>query len=128
MSRDPSQDPPRLLANDLISFISNPVHGWREVHPTQEAQDLANQGVVVVGGVTEPAGQGHVLVVMPGDMQRSGGFFDGVNEIPPGGLFPLALSTSSTGYVGAMSKGDKTVRDAFTRVDWKRVKFWAFQR
>jgi hypothetical protein len=40
------------------------------------------------------------------------------------GQYPPAMSTSSSGYPGAMSRGDKTVRDPWTRADWPNVTFW----
>jgi len=63
----------RMDANTLIRFLSDVQHGWTEVGLAEGAL-LANQGQVVIGGATEPGGHGHVLIIMPGPLQESGGY------------------------------------------------------
>jgi hypothetical protein len=55
---------PYRKANELMKYLKSGSSGWSEVKLT-EAADLANRGVVVVGGLEDPSGSGHVLVVMP---------------------------------------------------------------
>ena len=115
---------PYRVANDLMAYFASPGSGWRQVSSVEEASSLADQGIVVVGGLAYPRGQGHVLVVMPGPMHDSGGFVYNGNRIRSHGRFPPALSTSSSGYIGALSRGEKTVFDPWTPADWPRVTFW----
>jgi hypothetical protein len=111
-------------ANELVDHLQQ---AWKEV-PVDEAQALANRGIVVVGGATE-AGHGHVVVVYPGKSKSTGGysFIKAGKAIRIGdhGNYPLAMSTSLGSWPGAKSRGDKTVWDAWgSDAKFARVRFW----
>ena len=62
---------PYMPANQLVTlFGASPK--WREVQLT-ELSRLANEGVLVVGGLGEKS-HGHVIVVYPGNERLDGGF------------------------------------------------------
>lgn len=109
---------PYLTADQLIDSIKRPRSGWRQVQLT-EASDLANKGVVVLGGL-EKTGHGHVLVVMPGPWHAAGGFAG----LPQQGSYPPSMSGSMSSWQGARSRGERTVRDPWSATDWSFVKFW----
>ncbi len=118
------------LANAIAKGLTSGKLKWRTVTSYAEMQALANAGILVVGALYESP-NGHVLSVAPGQMKYSGGFkkpngiFDPVQT--GNGLFPLSSSTSLGPWTGAMSNGDKTVRDAFALDQWQRVTFWTPQ-
>jgi hypothetical protein len=114
-------DEPYRTANEPMAHVARPGSGWRQVTSLQEASDLANAGKVVVGGLAVPRGNGHVLIVMPGPMQPAGGF-GGIHRTEI--LYPPSMSGSLSGWQGAMSRGQRTVRDAWSNDDWKGVTFW----
>ena len=114
-------------ANELMTEMARPGSGWRQVASMQEASDLANSGKVVAGGLGEKVGHGHVVVVMPGPMRPSGGFEYQGKVMPSRGYFPPAMSTSSSGYPGTMSRVEKTVRDAWPAEEWPSVTFWTHE-
>ena len=86
-----------------------------------EAAALANAGRVAIAGRADRQGSGHVEVVVPGQYRPAGGFLG----LPLSKeLYPPAMSGSSSGYQCAMSRGEKTVRDAWRADDWRDVTFW----
>ncbi len=112
---------PLELADDMINRIV--AKGWIQV-PYLDAADFANDGKVVVAGL-RGGENGHVVVVYPGDMKPMGGFeCNGVSYPALGGPFPLSMSTSVSKWCGTHSKGDKTIRDAWSAADWPNVKCW----
>jgi hypothetical protein len=116
---------PYHLANHMMADFAAPGSGWREVMTTTEAAALANQGVVVVGGLAEPGKHGHVIIVFPGPMKASGGYVAHGKTMRSHGLFPLAMSTSLGSWPGAVSDGTKTVFDPWASdAIFKRVTFW----
>ena len=116
---------PELSANQLIDYFK--IAGWNEVDESR-AQSFADAGRLVVAGKKEP-GSGHVVVVLPGGMANSGGY-EFVNKkgttvtAANRGLYPRSCSTSSGNWPGALSDGDKSVRDAWTESDYKKVRYW----
>lgn len=121
---------PYMLANPLILYLSNSAHGWKQV-TMQEASKLADQGKVVVGGLAEQHGHGHVIIVMPGRWKPAGGYMADGRQMPFVGLFPPAMSTALAPpgrkpWPGAVSDGDKTVYDPwFNARTFPLVRFWA---
>ncbi len=115
---DPQMPP--LVANDLMGYFASPANGWRQVLSIQEASDLANRGIVVVAGKATHGGYGHVIIVLPGPWKPAGGYLG----IPKNGSYPPAMSTSIGTWAGAVSNGDKTIRDPWTETDWKSVSYW----
>lgn len=117
-----------LIANTLlIQMKCDP--RWKEVG-LSELVGLANEGVLIVGGLAEEK-NGHVIVVYPGASKPAGGFLikkDGKSILTQRkGNYALAMSTSLGSWPGAMSKGDKTVRDPWGRDEvFAKVKFWRF--
>ena len=118
-----------VMANDLLTHLEcNP--RWIRV-TVGELEKYANEGVLIVGGL---AGEknGHVVVVYPGKAKPRGGFNAMVKGkltyLPPQGpTYALLMSTSMSGsWPGTMSKGDKTVRDAWSEEDFAKVRFWRF--
>ncbi len=63
---------PYRVANDLMAHLASRNSGWRRV-TVEEAGDLANKGRVVIGGLSNPGGSGHVVMVMPGEPRPAGG-------------------------------------------------------
>jgi hypothetical protein len=99
---------------------------------------LANQGVVVVGGLANSQGHGHVIVIYPGTKIPGGGYtywypktnkFEFCSHLV---CFPGALSTRYGSAVamprdwpGSLSCGDKTVWDPWGRNDlFDQVEFF----
>lgn len=126
---DPSV--PLLLANALMQKFAASGSGWKKVS-WQDASALANQGKVVVGGLAEPGRHGHVLIVLPGPWKPSGGFKADGKLMMSHGLFPPAMSTAlpppgGVAWPGAISDGDKTIRDPWSSADWIKVTFWTKQ-
>lgn len=115
---------PQRQANLLIDFL---VINWAEVS-LERAYELAQKGVVVVGGKKE-SGHGHVIAVFPGLKRPRGGYdyqYQGrLTRMREDGSYPLALSTSNGSWPGAMSCGDKTVWDPWGKdQNFSLVKFW----
>jgi hypothetical protein len=116
---DPNQS--YMMADQLMKAIKAPRSGWRRVD-LREASELANQGVVVLGGL-EKTGHGHVVVVMPGPWHAAGGF----SGLPEQGSYPPSMSGSMSSWPGARSRGERTVRDPWGAADWPNVTFWTRQ-
>ena len=124
-------DQPYMQANNLVSYLSKGVD-WREV-PLSDLSRLANQGVLIVGGLQEH-GHGHVIVVYPGYEKPKGGFYFTNKETgerqfsAPAGMYARTMSTSlsQNPFPGAISRGDKTVRDPWPSIKFKQVKFWQY--
>jgi hypothetical protein len=117
---------PHRDANALCDHLDD---NWLEVDLAR-AYELAQQGVVVVGGTYNEGGHGHVIVVFPGTKKSRGGYSyaakDGsIKEVRQVGLFPLALSTSMGSWPGAKSRGTKTVWDPWGKDEaFAEVTFW----
>jgi len=116
-------------ANDFIDYWSA---NWKSVL-LEKGLELANKGVVVVGGLQVPGGNGHVIAIYPGTKIPNGGyqyFYKKANKyltLPSTGMYPRALSTSmSRNWPGTLSKGDKTVWDPWAKDEkFKDVGFFA---
>lgn len=116
---DPSW--PLELADAMINRIV--AANWQVVNDATAIQ-LANQGIVVVAGLAAGS-NGHVVIVYPGDGKPAGGFeCNGTLYPPVGGPFPRSMSTSISSWCGTRSRGDKTIRDAWTAGDWPQVTRW----
>jgi len=122
-----NKDEPYRVANDLVDHMKN---HWESV-TVQKGHDLANTGVVVVGGTKKEKGSGHVVVIYPGDVIANGGymfFWKKGNKnlmMRATGHYPRALSTSSGNWPGARSRGDKTIWDPWGSDEaFKQVKFF----
>lgn len=59
-----------VVANAMVSFIQKSTD-WLMIDGNV-AQAHANGGALVVAGQINPAGHGHICVVIPGEMQTSG--------------------------------------------------------
>ncbi|HQT83581.1 MULTISPECIES: hypothetical protein [Acidiphilium] len=120
-------------ANQLILYLANPAHGWKQVG-LKKASELADQGKVVVGGMAEPSGHGHVIIVLPGRWKPAGGYMADGRLMPFVGLFPPAMSTALAPpghkpWPGAVSDSDKTVYDPwFNARKFPLVRFWTYDR
>jgi hypothetical protein len=121
---------PHRQANPLVDFLIGNAE-WAEVK-LDRAYELANQGVVVIGGKKEATKSGHVIIVFPGKRQPEGGyqyFWKKGNKFTTlvgKGSYPLCMSTSSGDWPGARSVGDKTVWDPWgTDEAFAQVRFWA---
>lgn len=120
---------PYMVANDLIDFLSTSPN-WQEV-TLAELSVLATQGELIVGGA-KADGHGRVIGVYPGDEKPRGGFY--VTDKRTGkqvraretGSYARAMSTTLGSYPGAMSNGDKTVRDPWSEQAFGNVKFWRY--
>jgi hypothetical protein len=96
---------------------------------------LAQNGIVVIGGLKKPGGHGHVIVIYPGEKKASGGYSYTYKDKTTGllkndilrshGIYPRALSTSNGSWPGAKSNGDKTVWDPWAKDEiFGDIKFW----
>jgi len=118
----------QIPANDSVDYFDK---NWESVS-LDDGFDLANKGVVVVGGAKATV-HGHLIAIYPGTKILNGGyqyFYKKANKylfLKGTTLYPRALSTSqSREWPGAMSKGDKTVWDPWGRDDaFEKVSFWA---
>jgi hypothetical protein len=100
----------KKLAN--TAFLANPVNCFG----LKKASELAGQGKVVVGGMAEPSGHGHVIIVLPGRWKPADGYMADGRLMPFVGLFPPAMSTALAPpghkpWPAAVSDGDKTAYD-----------------
>jgi hypothetical protein len=107
-------DQGHMPANALMPHLRGSPR-WKPV-AVSEIDKYANQGVLVVGGLENKSGNGHVVVVYPGTPKMSGGYKAVINGeeqiVRPRGPFARCMSTSiSRHWPGAMSNGDKTVWD-----------------
>lgn len=121
-------DQPYLTANHLLQILGSSPK-WQEVQIHELAQ-LANDGVLVIGGAAE-ASHGHVIAVYPGQPKSHGGYHYLDRKGKPTllasyGIYPLAMSTSMSTWPGAKSNGDKTVADPWSRDKFKKVRFWKY--
>jgi hypothetical protein len=115
-------------ANDFIDYWDDK---WQSVDLERGLQ-LANQGVVVVGGLQVPGGHGHVIAIYPGPKKPNGGyqyFYKKLNKfitLDSNGMYPRALSTSiSRNWPGTLSRGEKTVWDPWAdNKKFAEVEFW----
>ena len=91
--------------------------------------DLANKGSLIVGG-RETKPKGHVIVVYPGEMIKSGGYaysYEGKTTIMRShGVYARAMSRSMRNWPGAKSNGDKTIWDPWAGPTFATVKFWVY--
>lgn len=110
---------PYRVANDIMAHLASRNSGWHQVS-VEEAGRLANGGKVVIGGLANSGGSGHVLMVMPGASRSAGGFAGMRRQ----GSYPLSASGAASSWPGARSRGEKTVRDPWSNTDWPSVTFW----
>ncbi|MHB1303882.1 MAG: hypothetical protein ACYCZB_10470 [Acidiphilium sp.] len=123
---------PYRLANQLMQHFAVPNSGWHKVNTLKEASTLADQGKVVVGGLMEPGGHGHVIIVLPGPWKPAGGYVADGRMMPHFGLYPPAMSTAwsppgKQPWPGAISDGDKTIFDPWfntNKITFDKVTFW----
>jgi len=78
-----SQELRGMRANDMVEHWSSFPNTWKEIKMS-EAQDLANQGYIVVAGAKAGPNEtsGHVVVIVPGE-EKEGGW----------GWVPVAMDT-----------------------------------
>jgi hypothetical protein len=114
-------------ANGLVDYMTT---NWTEV-VLDDGFYLANLGHVVVGGKKE-SGNGHVIVIYPGDKILNGGYQyywakgKKMLTLPGKTLYPRCMSTSIGSWPGALSKGEKTVWDPWGNdTKFAEVCFWA---
>jgi hypothetical protein len=120
-SNEPFRD-----ANHLIDYMDG---NWTEVD-LDKAFELANKGIVVVGGL-KADNHGHVIVVYPGEKKGNGGYLyyyaplkKQIN-LTSTKILPRCMSTSMGPWPGAMSRGDKTVWDPWGKDSaFDDVQFW----
>ena len=126
--KDPNEE--YRQANQLIEHMSS---NWKEV-TLEDGWKLANQGVVVVGGLKD-TNNGHVVVIYPGDKIASGGYqipFEdpitkkkGTIKMRSHGDYPRCMSRSMGSWPGGVSNGSRTVFDAFgSDKKFAKVKYW----
>lgn len=83
-------------ANDQVAFMDS---NWDSID-AQTAQNLANEGKLVVAGLKNPSGDGHVAVVVPG----------AVAQKPDGNFYP---HVEGGGSDAGKSDGKKTAGDTW---------------
>ena len=112
------------FANVIMDKLGAPGSGWRSVS-LDDGIKAANDGKIVIGG-TKDDGHGHVVAMLPGPLQPSGGFANQNGKVMPYSTtqYPPVLSASSSLYPGTRSDGDKTVRDPFSFDDWGKVQWY----
>jgi hypothetical protein len=119
-----AQEPYRQ-ANELIDYLSG---NWDTI-TLDDAEEMANQGVVAVGGL-KGTNHGHVIVVYPGPRKLNGGyqyFWKKGNKyltLKGTAKYPLCMSSIGS-WPGAKSKRDKTVWDPWAQDDvFAKVEYW----
>lgn len=60
-----------MKANDIVAYMDKLENGWIAVDDGV-AQQHANSGVIVIAGRSNPDGHGHVNLVLPGILEKSG--------------------------------------------------------
>ncbi|AKT38166.1 type VI secretion system Vgr family protein [Chondromyces crocatus] len=85
---------------------------WEAV-TREEATTYANQGDLVVAGLRNPTGSGHVAVVVPGDGRRAG----------DGETYPFV---SGGGSRYGASDGSRTSGEVWNRTDRSNVEYYRF--
>ena len=105
-------------ADDLANDIMRKLPSMERYHQItkEEAARIADRGGVVIAGWINPAGSGHVQVIMAGPIRRREGARDGETD-----LYPPAMSGSNRGWEGARSDRSKTVRAAYGKDQWEQV-------
>jgi len=68
-----------LMANGIIDLMNDLTHGWITVSDSV-AQNHANAGVIVIAGRKFDA-HGHVCIVLPGILEKSGSFGRSVPKV-----------------------------------------------
>jgi hypothetical protein len=90
-------------ANDILKSLANPP--WRGLADGAEAQSKAAQGYLVLGGL-EASTNGHVVVVVPGVLNR--------------GKYPSAY----WGSLGTVGRKNTTINLSWTERDRDRVAYF----
>lgn len=67
-------------ANEMIDYMNDLTTGWLSVSDLV-AQNHANQGVIVIAGRKNPEGHGHVCLVLPGILEKSGSYSRSVPKV-----------------------------------------------
>lgn len=67
-----------MTANEMVEFMRKPENGWIQPADGKTAQEHANKGVLVLAGRANPLGHGHVCLVVPGILEKSGSWGDPV--------------------------------------------------
>jgi len=119
---------PYVTANTLLMQLEGDPR-WKQVQ-VYELEKQANEGALIVGGLTEKP-NGHVVVVYPGKAKMAGGYkamMKGKSDtVGPKGPYALAMSRSMGSWPGASSRGDKTVWDPWANDSkFSKVRFWRF--
>jgi hypothetical protein len=117
---------PYRVANELITHMTA---RW-EVVTLERAHQLANQGLLAVGGA-ESQPNGHVIVVYPGELTLNGGYqylnkkTNKLEMLQGKKKYPLCMSASNGSWPGAKSRGTKTVWDPWGKDSaFEKVRFW----
>ena len=125
---DPSQQ--YRQANQLIDYLETSPK-WQPIAVNQ-LSGLASQGILVVGGLKKPSGNGHIVVVYPGPEMPNGGYYTTrssgkIQKVSSTGSYATVMSTSMGHWPGAKSHGDKTAWDPWGNdADFKKVRFWKY--
>lgn len=67
-----------MMANQMVEFMRRPDSGWIQLADSKTAQEHANNGVLVIAGRGNPSGHGHVCLIVPGILEKSGSWGDAV--------------------------------------------------
>jgi hypothetical protein len=114
-------DTPYRTANEFMAFVQQKGSGWKTVTADEAVRQSAAGEIVVAGLADTRAGHsGHVMVVGP-KFQPSGG---PSLYLPVGTLSPQTFGGASSGYAGARSQGEHTVRDAWSSGQRPNVTYW----
>ena len=120
-----------LDANLLVDFLVGS-SDWKEV-TVDAGWLLAQQGVVVIGGLKKPGGHGHVIVMYPGEKTASGGYLytykdkkTGKDKTEPFGATVRIRARSQPRWILARSEArETTVWDPWASDDvFADVDFW----
>jgi hypothetical protein len=109
---------PYMTANRFVDYARSTGSGWQEV-TAEDAVRLSAEGHIVVAGLADHGGHGHVAVVGPQWIARS--TRDGMLKSPQ--LYGGAMGN----YDGARSTGQNSVVDAWRRQDRDKVTYWMKQ-
>ncbi len=113
----PPDHPQTLLANAQVDWLraKGPSYGWRQVESGQQAQEMANEGFLVVAGYKNrnPEKSGHIVVVKPFVKSK-----DMLREEGPQVIQAATYNFSST----SLRRGFRYHRGAFER---GKIRFFA---
>ena len=111
-------DTPYRTTNEFMGFVQRIDSGWKQV-TAEEAVRRSAEGHVVVAGLAQAGGSGHIAVVGPQMIPASL-----VGDHP---MSPQMFSGASSNWAGARSQGEHSVADEWDSRSARNVEYWVKQ-